>query len=931
MITVKKHFHRRSRMLWVALFAALAMLLGAQSCTPATPTQKVPTPIPGPLPGEESPPRIDVPGFQEKDRRSISDRIKPEALPEGAHAVFPAFDGDMLFVTLPVREQADVSAKQVLEEVIQPILAATGFERGLDALALPPDSGIQMPVADFHGLAQAVAFEFDNNPEARRPESGELVEAFLSERASDDIDQALQLGEGMTLAQFIAGIERLEIQFVFQQVDNGVPIEHTLLLASRWADQSITSVRGMLINNYSISNKVTIKAEEAGQIAMKALAQVKGVEKVTSETVEDGPYLVLLPYSADASEVTLRYAYRMILVGVSSKQQGRFILWLDAETGEILKLEPLFRDVSAEGIVYNRDPGIGTTSSFFEVDPSAGGQYTLQLTGVMNRVDNMGDGNPANDLSITDSTNGSSATFANFDQAPVNDPAQAMCASGTNKGFQQVNFFATIYRYRQESLSLGIFTPFPRMGGLTTDPSIPWSPQVEKAGYCNANAGMVYGACTGYFDAACPNYSTGDTNGENFMNFAHDNTVVGHELAHSITPRFTLARPSDWCGMAVCSIPIGWYNFHDLADAWADHLESTNCTAGWVSKNMNGVNASLNCLLSDEGGYLPRLHQVTAPFNPATPGDHFPEHRSLATGDYADGQIGAAALWQVRIGMRSKCRWSGIPQFGVRFARALKETGFMGFAPSSTDTGLYRQLNDLLFEMIDQWALAGSPTGPPAFIHNGSHTTNKVTAGFARTGLFLIPYQCLDGDPTTGDPTSCPVASGGENGGDAVIDIDDNDPADDYTINGVSHPEIDFLELGGPAPTFSVWTGPRYRLDGAGGASTITNPSPCNTQYLVEVSTDPAFAPGATVDSGWNNVDTNPGSAPTPECYDTWTPSAAQWTTLQAGGALSRIYYRVTTRDDSSGNLRVSTMPGNGLWTVPAPYAVITADGQSDY
>ena len=97
------------------------------------------------------------------------------------------------------------------------------------------------------------------------------------------------------------------------------------------------------------------------------------------------------------------------------------------------------------------------------------------------------------------------------------------------------------------------------------------------------------------------------------------------------------------------------------------------------------------------------------------------------------------------------------------------------------------------------------------------------------------------------------------------------------------------------------------------------------------MSTDPAFAAGSTINSAWIDVDVDPTTAASAECYGSWTPSAAEWTTLQAGGALSLLYYRARTRDAADGNERLSTEPGNGLWTVSAPYAVITADGQSDY
>ena len=169
----------------------------------------------------------------------------------------------------------------------------------------------------------------------------------------------------------------------------------------------------------------------------------------------------------------------------------------------------------------------------------------------------------------------------------------------------------------------------------------------------------------------------------------------------------------------------------------------------------------------------------------------------------------------------------------------------------------------------------------------------------------------------------------GTNGGDAVIDIDDNDPADDYSINGALHEEVDFLELGGIAPSFDVWTGPRYQFNSS-GIDINPNPSLCNEQYQVEVSDSPAFPAASTFSSGLITVDRDPTSGGA-ECYDEWTLPAAAWTALQAGGAGTRIYYRVTTQNAGGTNVRVSTSPGAGQWTVPVPYSVITANGLSDY
>src|SRR6266540_663447 len=113
-----KWLHPGLKKLWMIVFLAITVLV-VQSCRPA-----VPTPPPGPRPGQGMPPRIDVPGPQIDKLQPISGLMKPELLPKGARAVLPAYDGDSFFVTLPVSEQSDVTAKATLEEVIQPILGA---------------------------------------------------------------------------------------------------------------------------------------------------------------------------------------------------------------------------------------------------------------------------------------------------------------------------------------------------------------------------------------------------------------------------------------------------------------------------------------------------------------------------------------------------------------------------------------------------------------------------------------------------------------------------------------------------------------------------------------------------------------------------------------------------------------------------------------
>jgi hypothetical protein len=909
----RRDAHRpRSRWLRPGLALGIVLIV-ASGCGPPRPGSDSPDHTPrAMLPPGVSPPAPIVRAQVQSD---------PGALPVGARAHFPAYDGDPFFVTLPVRAQADVRAQEALQGVIAPILKAIGFQGKADAFAMPPDLGVAQPRADFKRLGRAVADEYARNPKLHRLKTRDMLDVFLGIRPADrGIDRALSTGTGMTFAEYVAGIERLEIEYPFQQVHAGVPIEHSVLVASRWEGQAITSVYGSVLGRYRVENQPRLTASTAIEQGARALGRIRGIQSVPQAPPLDGPYLMLLPYGTDTlGTARLRYAYRMLLRGVFAEQEGEFRVWLDADTGTILKMKSLLAPVLGNGSVYNRDPGVGTTTQAFEVDPASGGQYTLQRSGVSNRLDYRADGYDAADVSIAGSSNGSSPNAANFGQPPLNDADQALCAWGTNKGFQQVNVFATLTRHRDTVLGQGIAMPFP---------ATPWSPKVETA-TCNAWSGLSFGACKGYTEPTCPKFYSGvPTDQQNLMNFAHDNTMIAHELGHRATKQLTDFRPADWCGKPVCAEPVGWAVLHDLADFWAAHLESTPCIGGWIAKNMKGVDASLNCKLSDEGGSLPRKLEVVTPLNAQDPRDHFPEHRrKFGGGEYSNGQIGGAALWQVREGMRSKDRVSSLPQFGVRFQRALRQTGNFSFEPDSTDLGVYQLLYDLEIKMVDQWAISGSPGAPPGFDHNGPHTMNKVTAGFARAGIFLIPYQCLDGKSRTSDATSCPQ---GENGGDAVIDIDDNDTTDDLVLNGVTHPEVDFLKLGGPAPTFHVWTGPRYRLAGADGAATYKDPAPCNARFQVDVSTKPDFPQDSTVTSDWQTVATNLSAATAP-CYGAWTPGGEDWMTLQSGGAGSSIYYRARTQNAAGGNERLSTLPGNGLRTVPPPYAVITLTGQPDY
>ena len=322
--------------------------------------------------------------------------LKPDSsqLPQGAHGHLPARDGDAFFVTLPVKVQPSVSSREVRDAVVTPILKAIQFSRGTDALSLPPDSGVPQESARFSSFVPLIINEYANHPKQAGPETQLMLDTFAGKadaKTREIVSDAIQIGEGMSLSQFIAGIERRQIAYVFQQLHGGVPIEHTLLYAGRWQEWNITTVFGSLLNNYAIGNKVALKADAAFRIAVDKLAGIEGITAVRAKTLqdlEDGPYLVLLPYGNAGSGVQLRYAYRMILRADAFHETGSFILWADAQDGSLLELDPLLAETLAAGAAYNRDPGVGTSTSWlFNVNAASGGQYTLARSGVINRVD----------------------------------------------------------------------------------------------------------------------------------------------------------------------------------------------------------------------------------------------------------------------------------------------------------------------------------------------------------------------------------------------------------------------------------------------------------------------------------------------------------------------------------------------------------------
>lgn len=883
---------------------ATVMMSGCRSLPPQAPSAAT---------GSDGMPIVRTPDIKSIPAPPLQPGLLPPDL-QGSRITVSNLNLQRVSVALEPRPTDAQTPREVFDQVIVPFLQTVGFTRGSDAFQLPAEA-VAEPPANLAGAAQLLVEQYRGVPERMRSGTEMMISLALG-TSSELADSQLYFLTEQSAMQFRADFERVEMTYPFAQLIDGVPIEHTALVARRRRGESVSQVTGTLLHDYSPTNQRPGVDDDVRPLLRRGLRRIPGAANARMMSGERSQVLVALPYGNAANGgVALRYAWRLKVQADVARRPATFLAWIDAQTGEVLKLEPLSAKAEeARGNTWRRDAGTPTLRRSFEVSAADNGSYVLQLDRVSERVDYNGDEDPQNDVSILPT--GTSTPPADFDQPPHNAEANANC--GGNPAFPQITFFAWLQSSHKQAVHNGIYTPFPKE---------PWKPKVEP-NFCEANDNLFFGACQGYFADECPNRFAGSRREHSYLSYAQDGTIVAHEVGHLAVKRLTVDRPEDWCGRPTCPKPVGWLALHELADAWADHLQDTNCVGGWVAKNVTDTDSNKNCVgtnpevssdgLHSEDSELPRRHELGLVLQPQTPRDHFPERiRSHVVNsmerEYASMQIASAALWQLREGMASRLPVLGGLRYFQRLVAALRATGLSVEAPATTDEGIYSYLYDLQSELLKRWAPAGS---------TGDRTTNEVLAAFARAGLFVLPPECLDGNSATTVSAFCPD---GENGADAVIDIDDSNLKDDLVIEAVHHPESDFLQLGGPAPTFHVWTGSRFTF--RDGVANLDEPA-CNAELRVEASTNENFAPGpATADSGWRPVDADAAQPSDKTCQGAWTPSEADWVKLQALGNGSKIYYRAQTRDSAGGNLRSSTAPGNGHWSVAAPFAVVSESG----
>jgi hypothetical protein len=180
-----------------------------------------------------------------------------------------------------------------------------------------------------------------------------------------------------------------------------------------------------------------------------------------------------------------------------------------------------------------------------------------------------------------------------------------------------------------------------------------------------------------------------------------------------------------------------------------------------------------NCTTIDQGGWIPRQAEAQ---------DIFPDHRTLATGNYADGQIVSWAVWSSRGELLDVSALGSLSLY-INLLEAMTTSG--SGAGSSSD----KQRHDTVVDLLEQLAKQ----------YKDSWWVHKILTGFARAGFFLDDR-------------------------DAVVDVND-DYLDRNSATG---------------PTFTVWTGRDYTFTAGGAVSTTT--MPCNTRFTIDVANNSGFS-----------------------------------------------------------------------------------------
>lgn len=591
-------------------------------------------------------------------------------LPEGAEGWLPETDGEGFGLSLepglfPVYSERDLSA------ALAELLPATGFTGDVSELSLSREP-LTMP-----GVDPALAEE--QAAEGRAALEEALIRRFGELGAATE--RALDLQERYEGEQLMTG----ETHYRLDQLVDGLRIEGRSVIAVVNDSGDLVRVMGALAQRPALSNRVAIDAARAG-----ALAEDWLIGRVSVESVGE-PEAFALP-TGDGVLAIWR-------VDVTTSE-GVWRLRLDAETGEVLGLEP--RSLAVEGQGRNALPApTGSISVVsFEVDPAVGGKYKLKLTDTLTVTPLGADGCSASPVTVS-----SGGAIADFDVSPINGTVIANSTSaGYNCRFQEVNGFGRITDAIDTFDALG-GAPMPAITVAVNDN--------DACGFginnaCSSGSALAFSIGNGT--------ASGSMAFKDLWNTALDETVMAHEFGHTV---FWNQSTQGAQGNLHASLNEG------VADYWGMVLVGTDTVGAWTGQNRGGP---------QEDGRMPRR---------SLPTDVFPEHILLFGGNnesHANGKMIATALWNTRgeMGDRSPI---GAPLSDRMALLSMANVG-VGLSTSSSAKAVYASFQDMLGQDL---LTAGNNVG-----------RIDMLQGFARAGIFTSPREAVidisDDYLSTSDP-----------------------------------------------------------------------------------------------------------------------------------------------------------------------------------
>lgn len=582
--------------------------------------------------------------------------VSRAALPAKATGALPSFDGDAFHLTLAPEQRA--ATQQDAQRTMDAFLSAIGYRGAPEDIRLVRT--VRSGEANKDVLERSIK---ESQDQTRRKVVGEFGQTNKA------IDEGLRESAEMLRRQ-AAQVDEI---FVFEQRFKDVPVENAGARAVAVRGAGLSSLAGRIFSTVNPTNARRLNAEAAMAAAREYIMKSAKVDNVGNAT------LVLLPYGAG-----FRYAWKMD----ASVEDGPYQVWIDAENGSVLQLEPLFSYQHAgRGLVFNPNPNVGTVEKTFEVDAPSGNQYRLRLSNVLDVNNNGADGVTSGDLTISSS----GVTEANFNVNPINGTVVARTNQmNYNSRFQEVNVYAWVFTTRKLYLDLGSQN-FPSITA-TVNHNNPCGFGINNAcasGTSSLTFG-VGGATTGT-STAC---------GQLF-NSAIDATVISHEFGHLLN-RIQVNAAG---GTMTQSINEG------MADFWACTIHNTD-TFGAFWNN--------NCPAPVQSSFVPRQ---------AEPQDIFPEH-IINFGDgfpHSDGQIVCWALWNARTELND-IDALGTFSINLNLVRALAVSG-VGVLTGSTHQRVHDAYVNLLQNLVSRYST--------------SRYAHKILAGFARAGIFLSDRDAI--------------------------------------------------------------------------------------------------------------------------------------------------------------------------------------------